>query len=414
MRILIFEPDSGGHRYTYIRHLLTGLKPLDGIDSITLVTSKSGYESDAYQAQLKPIEEGVNVAAEIDIPAGSQLDVAKLRYNALEETLKRHEADHLYVPSADGLTQVLGARALLPGGKIIPPSMTTEAAMHRGSFAYPASGFQQKAKVALGLKTIERSPWTRIHFVDPLGYEAAKVISPKLATRSVVLADPVDAVQEINKKQARKNLGIEQGGRWLGVSGAIDARKGCDKLLAAFDMAKLGDNDRLLLAGRAHDDIRALVKDKYQHHIDSGRLVMIDRYLSDDELGWSLSGMDVVCTAHPSHVGLSNIALRALAANRLVLGSSFGWLGRVVPAFEMGVVCNVSSAAEFAGAIEQSLDAAQWYKRTPAGKRLLEFHSQANHIAGWTTLIREKLGLPAPDVKTWEWATEGVKQSAAS
>jgi glycosyltransferase involved in cell wall biosynthesis len=408
MRILIFEPDFGGHRYTYIRHLITGLKPLSGIDSITLVISKAGHASDEYETQLKPIEDGINVMPELEVPTGSQLEVAKQRFNALDEAIKRHDADHLYVPSADGLTQVLGARSLLPGGKIIPKHMTTEAAMHRGSFAYPAGDLQRKAKIALGFKTIERSPWTRIHFVDPLGYEAAKVMSKKLATRSVVLADPVDAVQEINKKQARKNLGIEQTGRWIGVSGAIDARKGCDKLLAAFDMAKLGDSDRLLLAGKAHDDIRALVKDKYQHHVDSGRLVMIDRYISDDELAWSLSAMDVVCTAHPSHVGLSNIALRALAANRLVLGSSFGWLGRVVPAFEMGVVCNVSSAKEFAGAIEQALDGAQWYKRTAAGKRLLEFHSQENHIAGWTTLIREKLGLPAPDVKTWEWATEGV------
>ena len=408
MRILIFEPDHGGHRYTYIRHLLTGLKPLAGVDSITLVISKAGHESDEYKAQILPIEGGITIAPELEIPSGSQLQTAKQRYHALEEAIKRHPADHLYVPSADGLTQVLGARSLLPGGKIIPKHMTTEASMHRGSFAYPADGFQRKAKVALGFKTIERSPWTKIHFVDPLGYEAAKVMSKRLASRSVVLADPVDAVQEINKKQARKNLGMSQEGRWIGVSGAIDARKGCDKLLAAFDMAKLGDADRLLLAGKAHDDIRALVKAKYQHHIDSGRLVMIDRYLSEDELGWSLLAMDVVCTAHPAHVGLSNIALRALAANRLVLGSTFGWLGRVVPAFGMGVVCNVSKTTEFAGAIEQALDAAQWYKRTPAGKRLLEFHSQENHIAGWTSLIREKLGLSAPDVKTWEWALEGA------
>ena len=132
---------------------------------------------------------------------------------------------------------------------------------------------------------------------------------------------------------------------------------------------------------------------------------MLDRYLTDEELAWSLSGMDVVCTAHPAHVGLSNIALRALAANRFVLGSSFGWLGRVVPAFGMGVVCDVSRTSEFAGAIEQSLEASQWYKRPPAGDRLLAFHSQHNHIAGWTALIREKLGLPKPDVKTWEWVT---------
>ena len=409
MRILISEPDHGGHRYTYVRHLLTGLKPLAGVDSITLIISRVGHDSDEYKAQIQPIEKGITVVPEHDILGGSPLQVAKQRYRGLEETIKRHPADHLYVPSADGLTQVLGARSLLPGGNIIPRHMTAEGSMHLGSFAFAASGFRRKAKVMLGLKAIEHSPWSRIHFVNPLCYEAAKGMSKKLTTRSVALADPVDLCYEMRKIQSRKDLGIEQTGRWIGVSGAIDERKGCDKLLASFDMARLGDNDRLLLAGKVHDTIGALVKDKYQHHLDSGRLVMIDRYLSDDELQWSLSAMDVVCTAYPAHTGLSNIALRALAANRLVLGSSFGWLGRVVPAFGMGVVCNVSNTAEFAGAIEQSLEAAQWYKRTPASERLLEFHSQENHIAGWTGLIHEKLGLPVPDVKTWEWALEGAK-----
>lgn len=406
MRVLIFEPDHGGHRYTYIRHLLTGLTALKGIDTITLVISRPGHASDEYRAQIAPFENKITVAPELSVPQGSQLGVARERFHALRDTLDKHQADHLYVPSADGLTQILGARNMLPGRGILPKGLTSEAAMHRGSFAYPAGSFQRRAKITLGFKTIERAPWTRLHFVDPLGYEAAKVLSPSLAARSVVLADPVDPVKEIPKDKARKSLGIEPAGRWIGVSGAIDERKGCDLLLAAFDTARLADDDRLLLAGKASDSLRQLVKSKYQHHVDAGRLVMLDRYLTDEELAWSLSAMDVVCTAHPSHVGLSNIALRALAANRLVLGSSFGWLGRVVPAFGMGVVCDVTKTTEFATAIEQAIDAAQWYKRPPAGDRFLQFHSQTNHIAGWTALIRDKLGMPKQDVKTWEWVIQ--------
>ena len=73
MKVLIFEPDHGGHRYTYIRHLLTGLKPLDGIESITLVISKVGRDSDEYKAQLESIAENIDIKPELEIPSGSQL-----------------------------------------------------------------------------------------------------------------------------------------------------------------------------------------------------------------------------------------------------------------------------------------------------------------------------------------------------
>lgn len=409
MRVLIFEPDHGGHRYTYVRHLLTGLKPLKGIDAIKVVISRKGHASDEYAEQIKPFENDVEILSELDIHKSSPLDGARQLYTTLRETLKRHESDHLYVPSADGLSQVLGARALVPGGRVIPKHTVSEAVQHRGSFAYPPQDASDRVKFALSFKTIEKAPWDRIHFVDPIAYEGAKVLSKKLSARCDMLADPVDEVQTINKKQARKNLGIPQDGRYVGVAGAINKRKGCDVLLAAFDMAKLKDNDRLILAGRASEGIRELIESKYQHHIDSGRLLFFDRYLSNDELAWALSSMDVVCPAGHRHIGLSNVALRAVAANRLILGSTAGWTGRVVPAFGLGVVCDLSNAGEFASGLEQALDAAEWYKRPPAGNRLLEFHSQANHIAGWTKLIRERLGLPAPEIKTWEWAVEGAK-----
>ena len=408
MRILIFEPDHSGHRFTYVRHLIAGLLELPGIGPITLVCTKEALDSDEYANQIKPIESKIAIAGEVGTLCGSQNDVAKQRLRALEDAIAAHPADHLYVPSADGLTQMLGMRTLRPGGGVIPKAMTSEAAMHRGSFAYPATTLKRRVKIGLGFRAIQRSPWTHLHFVDPLGYEAAVKLSPKLAGRCTVLADPVDRVAPMDKAKARRRLGIEPTGRWIGTAGMIDARKGCDKLIEAFDMSPAEDSDRLLLAGRLHQDIKNLIDSKYSHLVRSGRLVALDRYISDEELAWSLSAMDVVVTAHPAHVGLSNIALRALAANRFVLGSSFGWLGRVVPTFGMGVVCNVGSTTEFAGAISQSLDAAEWYTRSAAGDRLLEFHSLDNHIAGWTALVRRRLGLPEAEVKSWEWALRGA------
>lgn len=408
MRVMIFEPDHGGHRYTYVRHLIQGLKALEGLE-IKLIISKEGAESEEFTQQIAPVAVGVEVLPELEVESSTPLDNARHLIRDLAGALERHPADHLYVPSSDGITQVLGARALIPGGRVIPKDTYSEAVMHRGSFAYPARDLQQRVKFALSQKTIEKSPWDTIHFVDPLAYEASQKLGGSIARRAEMLADPVDDVREIQKSEARKNLNIPKGGRYIGLSGAISERKGCRELLAAFDMATLKDDDRLLLAGRATDVIRDQIKAKYQHHVDAGRLILFDRYLTDDELAWSLAALDVVCPTGPEHIGLSNIALRAIAANRLILGPHTGWTGRIIPAFKVGAVCDMTSPSVLAEAMAQALEAGAWYKRGPAGDRLLQFHSKSNHIAGWTKAIRRRLGLPEPDIKSWEWALEGAQ-----
>lgn len=406
MRVLVFEPDHTGHRLNYVRLLLAALVPLvQGRGSVTLVAGRPAQSSPEFADQLAGFRDRVQVLFEVDKPTGGPVGVARSRLGSLRGTLRRHGADHLYVPSADGLSQLLGARRLLPGMGW-PRGMTSEAGMHRGAWAYPAPGLRRRAEVWASRTFTARSPWTRIHHVDPLAYEWIARRGGALAARSVVLPDPVEPPPPLDRQQARARLGVPQDGRIIGCAGGINKRKGIDRLVRAFARASLRPDDRLLLCGKADAYTRAALDRDGAELRRAGRLVEMDRYLTEDELVSAIAAMDVVTTPYAGHVGLSNIALRAAGAGRMVLGDDAGWQRRVIPAFGLGAVCDVRDTDAYAGAIGAALDAAPGFAPSDATRRLLEFHSPANFAAGWTGLLRERLGLgPDPAWRSWAWAT---------
>lgn len=283
--------------------------------------------------------------------------------------------------------------------------------MHRGSFAYPAEGPKRQAILKANLWTVDHSPWTIIHHVDVLSYEWIMRRGGKLARKSRLLADPVEAPPPISHAQARRALGIPEDGRYVGCAGVLDSRKGIDLLVSAFADYKFPSDVRMLLAGRLAPNIKHLINHSCARLVKEGRIVTIDRYVNKDELHAALCAMDLVVTPYPAHVGLSNIALRAAAAERPILAASFGWLGLIVPRFGLGVTYDVGHLPELARGMKEQLDAAPGYQLPAAARRLLEFHSMANFKACWTEQVRQRMKKPmAEGFRTWEWANEGLQR----
>ena len=66
--------------------------------------------------------------------------------------------------------------------------------------------------------------------------------------------------------------------------GDLDARKAVPTTVAAFRRATLARADRLLLAGKLAPAYAQFIHDEHQDLVRDGRLVLIDRLLSDTEL----------------------------------------------------------------------------------------------------------------------------------
>lgn len=337
MRVLVFEPGSAGHRLTYVRQILLALKPIPGVEPvIALRTGTPGI--DAYAHQIAPHIDPASVFEfGTDQQTRSKFERAGLKSRLFLEAVRETRPDHILVPSADGMAQNI---ALRPRPRALAEPVRAEFIMHRGSFAYPADTLRRRCARKLALLALARTPAQRILFVDVLAEQWLRERGHPLARRSAALADPVDRVEPIDKLLARDMLGVPRDGRLISTGGAQNTQKGVDWLVRAFARAHadaiLRPSDRLLLAGRASEPVRAVIREEAAHLLEDGRLIHLDRYLSDEELHAALSAGDVVAVTHPAHIGLSNIALRTVAAGRPVVASDYGWLGVMVPRFGLG------------------------------------------------------------------------------
>jgi glycosyltransferase involved in cell wall biosynthesis len=401
MRILVFDPSMSGHHSFYLRLLLPALLELSS--DVTLVTSRNAPESREFQIQLREVVERVRVECVVPPLHGSLVKRGAVMHHNLKNAIERFRPDHVYVPAADHLSQVMSLRRR-PARLVHGVEM--EALMMRGGFAYPYRGWTQWVQDRLSLWAVERSPWTILHFVDPIPYETLQRRGGSMSRRLRLLPDPVETHAPQDRGAARRRLGVPETGRYLGSVGLMDERKGIDLLIRAFASIKLEPDDRLLLVGRASSAVQGLLAGPMAHLVREGRIIGIDRYVTNAEFSDAVSALDVVCTPYPQHVGSASIVIRAAAAERPVVSSTFGWVGTVVPRLGLGWSCDVSDVAALASTITTALERSARFRLSEAARRFVQYHSVENFQAAWTVRLRDRLELAPRTLHSWDWVLD--------
>lgn len=403
MHVLIYEPYYQGHRLHNAARMLPALLSLgDSLTRITLVTSRAAPASTEYRTHIQEWEGRITIdAIEPELPELG-LGAARQSANAFISSVRRLRPDHVYIPNADGMAQVMGA-AWLRGRRRLPAGVPIEILLLRGAFAYPQPDWRAAAKARLSWELAMRGPWARIFHLDPMVWQALK---PRRRQRVHLMPEPMEPPHILSKAEGRLALGIPTDGRYVGLAGMMDERKGADLLIRAFAAADLAASDRLLLVGQQSPGVRALLAGPFASYVRQGRILSIDRYVENRELDASIAAMDLVAAAYPRHIGSASIVIRAARASRPVLGSEFGWVGYIISRFGLGSTLNVSDIPAFARALRRDLDAAADFRVPPAGQRFLEFHTPENYGAVWTQLLRQRLRLPA-DARTCTWESLG-------
>jgi glycosyltransferase involved in cell wall biosynthesis len=393
--VLVFEPDPAGHHFPFLALMLPAVSAL--ASETILMTGANAPATESYRYLIKPLEGRITVEPSMPATSDRPSELSRARAAHILASIQRHRADHLIVMYADGIAQALTLRRW-SGRPSLPRGITSEGLFFRGSFAYPISGLKRRlATTAAGL-LLRAAPFTHMHHLDPLVYERLR--SPRWS----LMPDPVERPDAIPVQEARRRLGIPQDGRVLGCVGTIDRRKGVDLLLEAFARAALAPTDRLLLLGVQDEAVRAALTGPHAPLVRAGRIIAMDRFVSPEEFASGVLAMDLVCTPYPAHIGSASIVIRAAAAGRPVLGSTFGWVGRTIPMFALGRTCQVTDIPSFADNIRSSLDEAQGWKPNAAAERFVRFHSPENFARAWCVGLRRRLGLPPePGALTWEW-----------
>ena len=405
MRLLIYEQWQDGHYYNYLEHIIPKVASI--ADEVIVCVTAQAYASDLFQRRFYGIIDLDNVTVSPELEVEDPRLPLRDRWRLLRKlygTIALHKPDYVLVPSADGQHLVHGLLGLLSLGK--KPANTPIEAIFHYNYGPGIKRVRDSVKGLLYRWSYLGSRWDYLNFVNAHYFDAAKVQGAPWVDKACLIPDPVLQPKPMTKAQARAMLGIPCSGKYIGFLGFLDGRNNIPQLLKAFTQARLTEDCRLLLAGRAPDDLWVFVNNHYRDYLESGRMIFINRFLSDTEVLEGYQALDVCCIPRLCFPGLSSLALKSIAARRPLLVHDFGWLGYMVKKFHLGHRCNMEKIDQFAAAIEQSVLAANDFSLSATAKRLLRFHSVNNFAEHIVYRMVSHFELPYEDKRlTWEWVT---------
>jgi glycosyltransferase involved in cell wall biosynthesis len=409
---LVFEPDAAGHRLQHVRHICDALLQLGCRVSVAL---EAGVRERAeYKVHLADVEPHVELHTNLDPRQGKNLRARFRRVTELRDAITQLSPDRAYYPYADIVTPLATVHSLAFGGG--PLGRTpVEVQLMRGKYAYENRSAGERLAGDVQKWLLLRNPWQVVHMLDP--WSLAGLHPPASDLRFRLIPEPVEERASIDRHDARRQLGIPVEGRYVAMVGAMEPRKGIEELLAAVGRAKLDEGDRVLLVGRMTAPIRELIQKQYDTLVRQQRIVTVDRYVTDEELGAAFFAADIVAVTHPRQIGSSGTLVRAAAADRILLTSDFGWVGWATKLFELGISTDVSDATGLARALETALAQSATYHRKEAGERFCQFHTVANQKAHWVRELGDKHGVALGDLAArveWDWVTAAVRPELAA
>lgn len=409
MHLLIFEPRVTGHHLVFVKHLIEDTVGL--VDRLSVALPIDADRCEEFSHQLLPLANQAEIRCEIDVaPAVSSIARGRNLLEELDALLQRVRPDHVWLPSGDTLA-TYGGLARIAWNWRPPRATVCECGLVYSAFHQGAEGWRTRLARTMQRRLVLASPWTRLLTNDFLLRDFVRIRHPAAANRLALLPDPIAAFPSISKSEARRRLDLPDNGRIIGSAGsfASNPRKGVMELVRAFALNPGPKTDRLLLAGRMGPSLTAQVESEFGALLAERRMLLLNRYLSDEELHWSLAAMDVVCVPYQKHTGLSAIAIRAAEAGRPVLATDSGWLGAIVSRFALGWNIQSFTPDLFARDIAHSLDRAEDYALSSAARRLLEYCRPRNYTRIWQARLLERMGRPADQGRLdWDQVLAGA------
>ena len=409
MRALVFEQWAGGHFFNYLECLVPRLAAF--CSEVRVAVTRAAVSSELFARQLGHLHALPNVQFDGEVPiprAGGRLGYRMQLGRNLIDAIARHQPDFVFLPTADEQILALPLQAL-GGVRRRLRGTPIEAVIHYRCFTAEDNP-RERLLSAVQRQLLRTGVFAHLNFVNFLQYEDAVERRLALADMARAAGDPVPQPPRLARSAARQALGLEPHGRYLGMVGALDHRKAVPQALAAFSAARLGRTDRFVLAGKLSAEHARLVRDDYGNLVRNGTLVVLDRFLTDDELAHACAALDVHCSVYTSFSGLSSVTLKSIAAGvPVVVSDQPGWSRATVRRFGIGLTTDLRDIEGFARSLREALDASAGYAETEAVARLLRFHSIANFTEGLVERAGARIGnAPAAPVLPWSWVLEAL------
>lgn len=382
MSVLIYEPDSRGHRLNYVRLIAeklleTGFQPV-------IFIHKTAMHSPEFRTNLADIRKIVDIRFQSTVDL--KHDMLFLEWQKaceLVRIVKQLTPARTYITSGDGIAQMLGLRLL---GRSLPTRLETILLAGRSVAPRPKGILNVKYRLSGFL--IDRVKWDAVHLNAPVSMEWLRQYSPKTFKRAKVMPDPTPVRQPMPKNDARVKLGLDPDSKWIGCLGPINKRKGIDLLLKAFFHNNGIPECKLFIAGKVYEEL-AWIRKKYAKEVENGALFLRDEYLNNDDFQTALFALDVLCLPYRGiRWSSSGLILQATAANRPVLTCDRGWIAKVTQDYSLGWMTNVKNIATFHNDLKTCLSQCNEYRMSETARNWLEFNSEKQFKAQLTYNLR--------------------------
>ena len=248
-------------------------------------------------------------------------------------------------------------------------------------------------------------PFDVVHYIDPVAFDwVVSKVGGKAGRRARFIADPIEPLSLPTRSKARAMLRLPEHKKLIMSVGMQDHRKGVDYLIGACAQWQPAEPASIVLAGPLSPQIRQLVTSEYRHLVDDGRLIVLDRYLSNEEINACCAAGDLIATPYRPHPQPSGIVLHAATAERWcwrrITGGSPTWCR----SSHWAGLCDPQDPELLAETLDRALNEAEGYKLSAAAKRLVEFHRSENFVLQWRRELCRMMGkCEDASPRDWNW-----------
>lgn len=362
-RLSIFDSIDDGHHTDYLAYLIHQFSQKPDVE-LLLIVPESFIQSFKKNRQIWGFDLGNNIHFHpLDAPTVQRLHGQSIykrslaEWNLYVDISEAWEASHGLLMYFDyfQLGMLFGKKAHFQlGGIYFRPNFYYRKASWTSAFI---------KKWMLRLSTFRSS----MKVLFSLDHKAVKHIRPLLGKTQVLrISDPVRAYEVSAEELSafREQWHIPANKKVCLIFGYLDPRKGIEAFMQATQHLTADELSQicLLVAGAISTAYQAHLEKLFQQFPEV-EVIPIFQEIKGKDIQLCFEAADLVLMLYQNHVGMSSVLVRASISQKVVLGTHYGLLGKLIQSMQLGLVVDAQNPIQIAEQLEQYLNLGIGYSK---------------------------------------------------
>lgn len=392
MDILFFTVKGTGHNLFYFKVFLSYLTKKTLNSNIIVALPSSCLNSESYLSNIKPYETNIQLVIHNGVKQSSPLKNSWQECHLLKDCITKSKLKPQIVLSPNG-NQIPYLWPIF--SKLYFFNFLEIESFYFALLGVGISCYKQPFKKGLAshVKKLLLAMNTKgsLKTIDAYGFDCLQKENSILKKVFSLVPDPMDNIELHNKSYAREYFNIPDKAFIISISGAMDShpRKNAKLLIDAIGHHLINQQVVLVIAGKLSDEINKYLMTSQVKK--EGRLIVIDKYLSDQEITLVTQASDCVCTPYSEHYSPSGIVLRAIKCQVPVIVPNYHWFKYMVEEFGIGWTIPSLTLDDLIVTVNKAyLEMNHHYTYPRNSQYLNTYFSETNFLAHWLENINKQ------------------------